>query len=150
MSRSIRIVWLTLVCLSACVTQTRQEVGSRYFTAPQEAVIRISELLRNREWKTLSEYYDLYGSGVERDTLHKEEFFIRSEPPPNPDPAGLWRYRHPFPAGFVYLSDQATSDANILTVTVMREIDQGGGPKQRVLSNFKMRRSARGLQILPP
>lgn len=150
MNRSVRIVWLTLICLSACATQTRQEVGLRYFTSPQESVERISELLRNKQWTVLSEYYDLAGSNLDRQKLQSEEFFIRVERPASADPAGFWRYRHPFPPGFNFLTEQPSKEPNVITIVVFREIDQGGGPMQKTLVEFQMRKSARGYQILPP
>ena len=135
--------------LFACNVQSQRQ-GNLYFLSVQEAVSRIGNLLRDNEWKTLSEYYDLTGSPLERATLQSGVFFMRTEAPAAPDPAGLWRYRHPFAPGFIYFSDQPSSEPNVLTVVVVREIDQGGGPKQRVLGEFKMRKSARGFQILPP
>jgi hypothetical protein len=149
MNRSVRIVWLTLICFSACVAQTRQEVGSRYFTSPQESVERISDLVRNKQWTVLSEYYDLAGSNLDRQKLQSEEFFMRTERPANADPAGFWRYRHPFPPGFAYLTERPSNEPNVFIIVVFREIDQGGGPAQKALAEFQMRKSARGFQILP-
>jgi hypothetical protein len=144
------MVWLTLIYLSACVPQTGQAFHPRYFASPQESVERISELVRNKDWTVLSEYYDLAGANLSRQKLQSEEFFMRTERPANGDPTGFWRYRHPFPPGFVYLTVQPTKDPNVITVTVFREIDQGGGSIQKVLAEYQMRKTATGYQILPP
>jgi len=75
---------------------------------------------------------------------------MRAERPANADPAGFWRYRHPFPPGFNFLTEQPSKEPNVITVTVFREIDQGGGPAQKILAEYQMRKSAQGYQILPP
>ncbi|MSP38632.1 MAG: hypothetical protein EXR70_09095 [Deltaproteobacteria bacterium] len=75
---------------------------------------------------------------------------MRTERPANADPAGFWRYRHPFPPGFVFLTERPANERNVATIVVVREIDQGGGPAQKVLAEFQMRKSARGYQLLPP
>ncbi len=127
-----------------------KEFETRYFASPRDAVNRINVLLRSADWKTLSEYYDLSGSSVDRKELESGQFFIRTERPEKADPGGFWRYRHPFPPGFVFHHEQSTDDPSLVIVVVGTEIDQGGRMKQRVLTEFKMRKSANGYQILPP
>ncbi len=128
----------------------RKEPPARYFSSPPEAVNRINELLRNRDWTSLSEYYDLSESGVDRSELQSGRFFFRTERPEKADPAGFWRYRHPFAPGFAFHHEQATDDPNLIIVVVGIEIDQGGRMKQRVFTEFKMRKSPKGYRILPP
>jgi len=121
-----------------------------YFSSPQEAVIVVTELLRKEDWVTLSSYYDLSDSKVDRRELESGRFFIRTETPPGPHPTGFWRYKHPFPPGFKFDRVNTTADPSVIVVVVSIEIDQGGGVKQRGVSEFKMRKSAKGYQILPP
>jgi len=61
----------------------------------------------------------------------------------------LWRYKHPFAPGFRFDHVRPTDDPNVIAVVVSIEIDQGGGLKQRGLSEFRMRRSEKGYQVLP-
>lgn len=123
---------------------------ARYFSSPQEAVILATELLRKEDWKTLSRYYDLSGSQIDRRELESGRFFVGTERPEGAHPGGFWRYRHPFPPGFMFDRVNATAGSSVIVVVVSIEIDQGGGVKQRGVSEFKMRKSQKGYQILPP
>jgi hypothetical protein len=147
------ILWIFLCpgyfCIAADETERAKEVTARYFSSPREAVSRINELLRDQDWKTLSDYYDLSGSSVDRRELESGRFFIRTERPEKADPAGFWRYRHPFPPGFVFHHEQSTDDPNLIVVVVGIEINQGGGMRQRAFSEFKIKKSPNGYQILP-
>lgn len=123
---------------------------AHYFTSPEEAVILVNELLRKEDWTTLSRYYDLSESQIDPSELESGRFFIRTEQPEVAHPGGFWRYKHPFPPGFLFDRVRATENPDVIIVVVSIEIDQGGGLKQRGLSEFKMRRSVKGYQILPP
>ena len=138
--------------LYGCATAvgTTNGTAAHYFTSPEQAVTVITELLRKEDWATLSRYYDLSDSKVDRKELESGRFFIRTERPEGEHPAGFWRYKHPFPPGFKFDRVRATEDPNVIVVVVSIEIDQGGGVKQRGLSEFKMQKSAKGYQILPP
>lgn len=134
-------------CTSAVGQIDRTE--SRYFASPEEAVVRITALLRTEDWAMLSRYYDLTGSKVDRREVESGRFFLRTEKPEGAHPAGFWRYKHPFAPGFKFDRVNTTADSNVIVVVVSVEIDQGGGRKQRGLSEFRMRKSAKGYQILP-
>ena len=111
-------------------------------------MIVVNELLRKEDWVTLSSYYDLSGSRVDRQDLESGRFFVRAETG-GIHHQGFARYKHPFPPGFRFDQVRATEDPSVILVVVSIEIDQGGGTKQRGLSEFKMRKSAKGYQILP-
>lgn len=148
-------VWISICGFYGCTAATDQRGQSirpqaRYFTSPEQAVTVATELLRKEDWQTLSRYYDLSGSRVDRQELESGRFFIRAEEPAGPHPGGFSRYKHPFPPGFKFDRVNATADPNVIVVVVSIEIDQGGGLKQRGLTEFKMRRSSNGYQILPP
>lgn len=127
----------------------RQDHQPRYFASPQQAVSAINDLLRKRDWPTLSRYYDLNGSAIDSTELESGHFFMRADRPVNADPAGLWRYRQPFAPGSVFDHERSTEQSGVLSVVVAIEIDEGGGMKKRGLSEFKMRRSAAGYQLIP-
>ncbi len=118
----------------------------RFFDSPEQAVDRISDLLRKEDWATLARYYDLAGTGVDRSTLESGEFFIARERPPIAHPAGFWRYRHPFPPGFRYDSHEVTGDVAVVRVSIA--IDQGDGMNQRGMHVFRMKKSPHGWRIL--
>ena len=143
---------ILIYALYSCATAVGQIDGteSRYFTSPEQAVIVITELLRREDWSALSRYYDLSDSKVDRQELESGRFFIRAEKPEGAHPAGFWRYKHPFAPGFKFDRVKATADPSVIVVAVSVEIDQGGGVKQRGLSEFKMRNSQKGYQILLP
>lgn len=147
--------WILTYTLHGCTAATRlnadrKENAAYYFTSPREAVTLVNELLRKEDWLTLSSYYDLSGSRVDRSELESGRFFVRSEGPSGPHPGGFSRYKHPFPPGFKFDRVRATEDPDVTVVVVSIEIDQGGSVKQRGVSEFKMRKSANGYQILPP
>jgi len=119
-----------------------------YFSDPESAVAETARLLRAKAWAELARYYDLSGTDVAPDTLTSGAFFVRDKPPAVGHPAGFGRYRQPFAPGFSYLSHAGAGDDEVV-VTVHVEIDQGGGMVQRGLDTFRLRRSARGYQLLP-
>jgi len=137
--------------LYGCVTAAGRPNGTaaRYFASPEEAVTVTTELLKKEDWATLSRYYDLTGSNVTRSDLESGRFFVQTETG-GIHHQGFARYRHPFPPGFRFDRINATADPNVVAVVVSVSIDQGGGVKQRGATEFKMRKSAKGYQILPP
>ena len=124
------------------------DTDTRYFASPQEAVNIITELLGQSDWKTLASYYDLSGSGIDREELESGRFFIRQERPEAAHPAGFWRNRHPFAPGFEYLFQTKAGESTVL-VHVHIEIDEGGGMTQEGRHAFKMRKTPSGYQVLP-
>lgn len=147
------LLGILTVLLAGCTGSGRKTGDSApgsAFASPEVAVPAIDEMLRKEDWKGLAAYYDLEGSGVNRRDLESGKFFTRTERPADAHPGIPWKIRHPFPPGYRFQSATPTADASVVEVTVMIEIDQGGGPKQRGLSSFRMRRSAAGYRILPP
>ncbi len=137
-----------------------------YFDSPRQAVEEIGAMLVAKDWPALARYYDLEGSGIDRAQLVSGEFFWRTERPEVSHPA-FWRYKHPFSPGFHYAwsgsevdiagimaapgADRPEGDPGIIKVTLEVEIGQGAGePVQRGHSEFRMRKSERGYQVLPP
>lgn len=121
---------------------------AKYFSDPgKEAVLIITGLIRDDNWKELSLYYDLDGSGIRRERLESGEFFIRTRRPEVAHPAEFWRHKHPFSPEFQY--DFHSETDGIATVNLSITIDQGGGMVQRGMSSFRMKRSEKGYQILP-
>ena len=139
-----------LVCMALGSSGLAAEQESLFFESPQKAVAAVADLLRAKDWKELARYYDLTDSGVARADLESGEFFCRKSPPADADQAGLWRWKHPFPPTFKFHKVEKTDAADVLEVTVVLEIDQGGGPIQKVLNSFLTRKSSAGFQILPP
>ena len=158
MHRSRVVLSLFTILLGACLTgcatsdtaaESRPD-GGQHFSSPADAVERITELLEAKDWPTLARYYDLEGSGVNPARLVSGEFFYTEQPPASAHPAGFWRYKHPFAPGFKYLRDDPVAEeTDTIVVTVMVEIDQGGGMIQRGLETFMMKKSRSGWQILP-
>ena len=122
----------------------------KYFSSPWEAIPVITDLLKERDFKTLAAFYDLSSSKIKRTDLESGEFFIQSERPELAHPAEFWRYKHPFAPGFKFDRVQSTEEKGVYIVTVMIVIDQGeGSPPQEAYDSFNMVKSAKGWQILP-
>jgi hypothetical protein len=143
-----RFTYLLVALLLHCTTALCAD--PLYFESPEKAVIACNELVRKQDWKTLARYYDLAGTGVKLAELESGEFFIRKERPANADPMGFWKTRHPFPPGFNFTGVEKTDDPAVVKVLVAVEIDQGGGPKQRSVASFFVRKSPQGWRALPP
>ncbi len=145
---------LLLLVVEACAPmkdETRNPPsGEAYFTSPEEAVVRITEMLRQEDFGTLAGYYDLSDSNVPLEDLESGAFFIRTDRPEVAHPAGFWRYRHPFPPGFTYSGMRSTAREGVFIIRVDTSIDQGADAPQQVgYSRFHMIKSANGWQILP-
>lgn len=127
-----------------------QLAETNFFPSPEEAVPRISALLRQEDFKTLATYYDLSDSNLPPAQLESGAFFIRDERPEVAHPAGFWRYKHPFAPGFEYRGMRASSRAHVFVISVEISIDQGAGsPSQVGRSSFYMIQSGKGWQLLP-
>ena len=123
---------------------------SLFFSSPEEAVEKISDLLRVEDFNTLARYYDLSGSETERADLESGNFFVRRERPEMAHPAELWRYKHPFAPGFEYCGMIPGSGDGVFVIRVCISIDQGvDSPTQEGYSSFLMIQSDRGWQVLP-
>jgi len=145
----MRKTWILAAALAACAI-TKSEGGPLYFESPQSAVTETTKLLKAKDWKTLTRYYDLEGSDTSRADLESGAFFYTDEHPEAAHPAGFWHYKHPFPPGFEYLESRDLQPVGLVEVIVSIEIDQGAGsPPQRGLKAFLMRRGTKGYQLLP-
>jgi hypothetical protein len=123
------------------------EEDLKYFKSSKEAVEVISSLLRKSDWVTLSRYYDLSGSDIDRKELETGRLFVRTEKPDAAHPGGFWQYKAPFSPGFKY-AHQEPEGEDIVRVHLRIEIDQGGGMVQEGLDSFRMRKTPKGYQIL--
>ena len=140
-------IWIAVGLLAACASTNRSE--ALYFQDPQSAVPAITKLLKAKDWKSLARYYHLDGSEVKRADLESGAFFYTDQRPEAAHPAGFWRYKHPFAPGFQYVESRDLQTLLQIEVIVAIEIDQGGGPPQRGMQAFLMRRTPEGYQILP-
>lgn len=120
-----------------------------YFASPEECVTRTTELLKTRNWRELARYYDLSGSGISRGDLESGAFFLRTDPPENAHPAGLWKFREPFAPGYAFISAEPFARTDVINVTVGIAIDEGGGLTQRGRTGFQLKKSSAGYQLLP-
>lgn len=120
-----------------------------YFPSPAEAVGIITGLLRREDWPTLARYYDLTGSSILLEALTSGRFFLNAARPPSGHPGLPWKYRHPFTPGFTFTEVRPTAVVDVVAVTVGISIDEGGGRIRRGFSEFRMRKSIAGYQVLP-
>ena len=147
-----KAVAINTVCLTSvgCNNQSSLVDKPKYFSSPASAVKQITVMLENKDWAELSMYYDLDGSLIDRAILISGEFFYTDEKPKVGHPAGFWHYKHPFPPAFKYASSRNLEESGVIEVTVVVEIDQGGGMIQRGIQTFLMRKTDKGYQVMPP
>jgi hypothetical protein len=128
-----------------------QDVLKKYFfSSPVEAIQIITNLLKKKNFRILTKYYDLTNSKIKLSELESGDFFIRKERPEFAHPAGFWRYKHPFAPGFTLNKVQATSKDAVYLIEMSISIDQGSGsPEQIGLSYFYMVKSDKGWKVLP-
>lgn len=107
------------------------------------------DLLRREDWPTLARYYDLTGSSIPLEALTSGRFFLNAARPPSGHPGLPWKYRHPFTPGFTFTEVRPTAVVDVVAVTVGISIDEGGGRIRRGFSEFRMRKSTAGYQVLP-
>lgn len=147
---SVALMWYDSIMDNNKELPVGSGLEAAFFETPEQAVDSIRGMLRSENWASLARYYDLSGSGIDRDTLDSGEFFIRTERPEVSHPAGFWRYKHPFPPSFEYAFTTPADEAGIFVVRVSISIDQGAGsPAQEGWQDFLMRESGKGFQILP-
>lgn len=128
-----------------------EETGPGYFESPQAAVTEATKLMKSKSWKQLSRYYDLDGSGVARSTLDSGVYFMtKVSDTPQPPPMGQLGDREPFPPGFQFVTMEPDKEPGVTLVTLGLEIDQGGGPKQKVMRQVRMKKHEQGWQFVPP
>ena len=125
------------------------ESPARYFSSPEQSVTRSTELMRTQNWPELARYYDLSDGNTARSDLESGKFFLRTNPPEDAHPGGLWRFREPFAPGYTFISAAPAGPPGVVAVTVGIAIDEGGGMVQRGRTTFHLRQSALGYQLLP-
>jgi hypothetical protein len=170
------VIWSVLFFCAAAVAGCEDDMANSddpaFFESPRQAVEAITVMLEAKDWPALARYYDLEGSDIDRAQLVSGEFFYRTKRPEVSHPA-FWRYKHPFSPGFHYawsasevdlaimlappedapgaVTAAPEGDPDIVKVVLEVEVDQGTGlPVQRGRSEFRMRKSERGYQVLPP
>ncbi|MGV3662416.1 MAG: hypothetical protein ACO1TE_19690 [Prosthecobacter sp.] len=137
---------LSLLLVSTAGLSHAAEDGPLYFATPEASVDQITALLKAKDWKQLARHYDLSGSKLTHAEIAREDYFQPKTPGGGmPD----FAEKKPFPIGFKFIEVEKTPDAAVVQVNVGIEIDQGGGPKQRARSSFRLRQSAAGWQLLP-
>ena len=141
------VVVFGLICMESILVDKEEQ---KYFKSPEEAVQIISRLLEKDDWKTLSLYYDLSGTDIDRKDLESGQFFVRFEDELREisHPGGFDRYKHPFAPGSKY-SGHEKLDTDRIKVRVSIEIDQGGGMVQRGIKTFLMQEFLNGYRVLP-
>lgn len=126
------------------------ENGPLYFPTPESAVTEATQMMRAKSWKQLARYYDLTGTSIPRATLDSGVFFmVKATVQPQPAPMAELGEREPFVPGFQFISAEPGKEPDVMVVHVGMEIDQGGGPKQKVRSQFQLKKHAQGWLLLP-
>jgi len=145
---SMKILLLSIF-LSSCFNSSDTE--KKYFLSPKNAVETIKKLQSKKNWKELAFYYDLSNSQVKIPDLHSGNFFYRENPPDDGrpgHPGGFWKYPHPFHPSFNYASSTELKN-KIVAVNMMISIDQWDGTHQMGHSQFYLKKSVNGYQVLP-
>ena len=136
-----------LACLVMLVYGDMVMAEACYFDEPEKAVGEISRMLHEQDWLQLACYYDLSDSGIERAELESGDFFKNSEHE-RVGPPGLSTIKEPFSPSFVYRSHHEVKQG-LWQVELEINIDQGDGMVMHGLSEFYLRQSVQGFQIVP-
>ena len=143
------VIGCLLCVLALGCAQPDADNGAKYFASPSAAVEQMGVMLEEKNWPELARYYDLSDSPENRADLISGEFFYTEDRPEAAHPAGFWKYKHPFAPPFKFESTRPLEAPGVIEVTVAVEIDQGGGPLQRSMQSFLMRKSDKGYQVMP-
>jgi hypothetical protein len=118
--------------------------------SPEEMVETLRKLIKAHDWPLLARHYQVDDKVIDLAELQSGAFFHPLFPPVDgADAGGLWRYRHPFHPEAKLMDIQTGDDPDVQLVTMMLEIDQGGGTPQRMLQSFRLRKVEGGSLILP-
>ncbi|MBU8893560.1 MAG: hypothetical protein KOO66_12345 [Bacteroidales bacterium] len=120
-----------------------------YFTSPEKSVEIITELLKNKDWEELTNYYYLKNCNQSIiDSMLSGDYFIRKDKPEIAHPGGFWKFKNPFPPGFKYSFYEELED-NIILVNLTIEIDQGDNNIQEGRTFFQLIKFGEGYQLIP-
>lgn len=108
-----------------------------YFKTPQSAVLTASNLLQEKDWAKLSQFYEQKDSDVIYESLIDGSYFRTDS-----QDRSLVR---PFAPEYLYLEILRTEHEDVYEV-VVGEIDQSGGPIAHQF--FYLKRYAKGYRIL--
>ena len=103
-SRLVLVVVVAVLVAGRASGPAPSGEGARYFADPASAVDQIADMLREKDWAHLAEYYDLSDSPIARANLVSGDFFHTDERPASAHPAGFWHYNHPFAPAFTHRS----------------------------------------------
>lgn len=118
-----------------------------YFKSPETSVRRINILLENKDWKILTQFYDLAESGVSKTQLLDGSFFFNaSSTAVNGD---LRNYLHPFPPGAKFLDVRARDEDDLFEVDVVWKMDLPWARDQEHVTTFVLRRFPEGYRLRP-
>jgi hypothetical protein len=116
----------------------------------EEMVEALRKLIKAHDWPLLARHYQIDDKVADLAELQSGAFFHPLFPPVDgADAGGLWRYRHPFHPEAKLMDIQPGDDPDVQLVTMMLEIDQGGGTPQRMLQSFRLRKVEGGSLVLP-
>jgi hypothetical protein len=105
----------------------------------EEMVEALRKLIKAHDWPLLARHYQIDDTMADRAELLSGAFFHPLFPPVDgADAAGLWRYRHPFHPEAKLMGIIPGDNPDIQLVTMVLEIDQGGGTPQRMLQSFRL------------
>ena len=114
-----------------------------YFSSPEEAVVKINELLAARDWRRLARYYDFSMSSVPTRQVISGAYFTGGLAVP---PEGA--VDRPFPPGSSFLFSEPTELPMILRIVVAGP-STGAGAGGAPQASFFLQASPDGYRIIP-
>ena len=108
--------------------------------------MHIKEFLLNEDWQELGKYYSLDNSEYTRDQVSDSSFYLREDIPEVHHPTDNPAYFRPFDP--TYNFDYIQESDSLVTVWLIKKIEQGIGEVQIGIHSFKMIRKEKGLQLI--
>jgi hypothetical protein len=117
-----------------------------YFKTPATAVTKVDAILATQDWPTLTQYYELEGSGVDIARLVDGSFFFSGTGEGAQE--DLRNYLHPFPPGARLYEARPLGVDDRFEVDVVWKMDLPWAKDQEHLTTFVLRRYPEGYRIL--
>ena len=133
------------LCLILCISQPGDSM--KYFTSPEDAAAVVTQLLIEKDWQTLAHYYFLGDTAIDIRDIAQEKFFVRKSEAESHHPTDDPKIFKPFDPSYAF--DHAEEQGDTVTVWMIKKVDQGNDLEQIGMQSFLLKRTEKGLQLLP-
>lgn len=137
---------ITVFLLFNPILLLTQETDMKYFESAETAVLQIKALLLKEDWQELGKYYSLDNSEYTREQVSDSSFYLREDIPEVHHPTDNPVYARPFDPSYNF--NYTEESDGLITVWLIKKIEQGAGELQIGIHSFKIVRKEKGLQLI--